>query len=59
MPTIGAGTDFGANQPIGERDEQHRADAEREALDVDLADQVADGDRQEQRHQRLLLEQAS
>ena len=40
----------------GEGDEQHRADAEREALDVDLADEVADGDRQEQRHQWLLFE---
>ena len=41
----------------GERDEQHRAHAEREALDVDLADEIADRDREEQRHQRLLLEQ--
>ena len=39
-----------------ERDEQHRADAERKALDVDLADQIADRDRQEERHQRLLLQ---
>ncbi len=40
-----------------QRDEQHRPHAEREALDVDLAHEIADGDRQEQRHQRLLLEQ--
>ena len=40
-----------------ERDEQHRAHAEGEPLDVDLADQIADGDGEEQRHQRLLPEQ--
>ena len=41
----------------GECDEEHRSHAERESLDVDFAHQIADGDRQEQRHQRLLLEQ--
>ena len=41
----------------GERDEQHRPDAEGEALDVDLAHEIADRDREKQRHQRLLLEQ--
>ena len=48
---------LGREPADGERDEQHRADAEREALDVDLADEIADRDGQEQRHQRLLLEQ--
>ena len=41
----------------GERDEQHRAHTEGEPLDVDLAHEIADGDREKQRHQRLLLEQ--
>ena len=41
----------------GECDEEHRSHAERESLDVDFAHKIADGDRQEQRHQRLLLEQ--
>ena len=40
-----------------EGDEQHGAHAERKALDVDLADEIADGDREKQRHQRLLLQQ--
>ena len=37
----------------GEADEQDGADAEREAAEVDLADQVADADGEEQRKDRL------
>ena len=48
---------LGCKPANGERDEQHGAHAEREALDIDLADEIADGDREEQRHQRLLLQQ--
>ena len=47
---------LGREPAHGERHEQHRADAEREALDVDLADEVADRDGEEQRHERLLLQ---
>ena len=34
-------------------DEQHRADAERKAAEVDLADQIADADGEEERKDRL------
>src|SRR4030095_14766599 len=37
----------------GETDEQHGADAERESADIDLTDQVADADREEDREDRL------
>jgi hypothetical protein len=40
-----------------ERDEQDRTDTEGEPLDVDLARDIPDGDREKQRHQGLLLEQ--
>ena len=59
VPTIGAGADFGANQPMARATKSTAPDAERKSLDVDLADQVADGDGEKQRHQRLLFEQAS
>ena len=36
-----------------EADEEHGADAEREADDVDLTDQVADADREKRRQDRL------
>ena len=36
-----------------EPDEQHGADAEREAADVDLADEIAEADREEEREDRL------
>ncbi len=38
-----------------ERDEQHRPDAERESLDVDLAHEITDRNREKHCHQRLLL----
>ena len=41
----------------GERDKQHRADAEREAFDVDLAHEVTDRDREEHCRKRLLLQE--
>ena len=37
----------------GKADEQHRADPERKAGDADLADQIADADRQKRRQDRL------
>ena len=37
----------------GEADEEHGADAKREAEDVDLADQIAHADRQKRRQDRL------
>ena len=48
---------LGCKPAYGECDEQHGTHAEREALDADLADEIADRDREEQRHQGLLLEQ--
>ena len=36
-----------------EPDEQHGADAERESADVDLADEIAEADREEEREDRL------
>ncbi len=40
-------------RPDGEADEQDGADTEREAAKVDLADQIADADREEDRKDRL------
>src|SRR4030095_85190 len=40
----------------GESDKQDCPYTKRETLDVDLTDQITNRDRQEQRHQRLLLE---
>jgi hypothetical protein len=40
-----------------ERDEEHRSHAKREPLDVYFADEIANGDRQEERHRLLLFEQ--
>ena len=37
----------------GEADKEHGADAEREAEDIDLADQITDADRQKRRQDRL------
>ena len=48
---------LGREPAHAERDEQHRTHTEREPLDVDFAHEIADGDREKQRHQRLLLEQ--
>ena len=44
---------FGAKAPMSEADEQHGADAEREAAEIDLADQVAEADGEEDREDRL------
>ena len=44
---------LGAMAPIAQTDEQHGADAEREAEDVDLPDRVAETDCEKEREDRL------
>ena len=50
---------LGRDRADGEADEQHGADAEREAEDVDLPDRIAEADREEQREDRLGAEQVA
>ena len=44
---------FRRKRADGQTDEQHGADAEREAAEVDLADQIADADGEKYRKDRL------
>lgn len=47
---------LGRERADGEPDEQHRARTERHALDIDLADEIPQRDRQKEREKRLILE---